>query len=159
MRSIISFCLLLSLTSICQAQTNTKEQDEVLAVINQLFDGMRSEDSTLVRDTFYSEIEMYTSYNDRNGKPVFKKDSPDDFVKAVGTPHEKVWDERIWGTEGRVDGNLAQVWTYYAFYLGDTFRHCGVDAFHLTKTANGWKIFHLTDTRQRDGCEVPEDVK
>ena len=55
-----------------------------------------------------------------------------------------------------IDGNLAQVWTKYAFFLGEDFDHCGVDAFQLFNDGDGWKIFQLVDTRHREGCELPE---
>ncbi|MFM7855462.1 MAG: hypothetical protein ACKO96_26940, partial [Flammeovirgaceae bacterium] len=58
-----------------------------------------------------------------------------------------------------VDGRFAQVWCDYAFYVGNKFSHCGVDAFHLFKGSdNVWRIFHLVDTRRREGCAVPESV-
>lgn len=70
-------------------------------------------------------------------------------------PHDAVWDERIWDTQVRIDGNLASVWTKYAFYLGPQFSHCGIDHFLLFRRAEGWKIIHLADTRRREGCEMP----
>jgi hypothetical protein len=51
-----------------------------------------------------------------------------------------------------VDGGLASVWTEYAFYVGERLNHCGVDAFHLVRTAEGWRIIDLADTRRREGC-------
>jgi hypothetical protein len=47
------------------------------------------------------------------------------------------------------------VWAKYAFFLGDRFSHCGIDAFQLHQTADGWKIFQLTDTQRSEGCEMP----
>ena len=138
---------------------DSTEIKAVLKVVNRLFDGMRAGDSSMVSSTFYPGATMFTSFTNREGQPVLKKGDLQRFLKAVGTPHDEVWDEPIWDTEVRIDGNLAQVWTKYAFYAGDRFSHCGVDAFQLTNTKNGWKIFHLTDTRQKEGCEVPECVR
>jgi len=51
------------------------------------------------------------------------------------------------------------VWASYAFYLGKKFNHCGVDAFHLVKSEDGeWKIFHLADTGQKEGCNIPKKI-
>ncbi|MFK7771472.1 MAG: nuclear transport factor 2 family protein [Saprospiraceae bacterium] len=129
------------------------DEAEILEVVVHLFDGMRAGDSSIVRSCFHEQVEMFTSYTNKKGEAVFVKDDVQKFINAVGTPHEEVWDEKIWDTEIRVDGNLAQVWTKYGFYLDEKFSHCGVDAIHLTKTTEGWKIFHLSDTRQREGCE------
>ncbi len=129
------------------------DEKEVLKVVVHLFDGMRAGDSSMVSSCFHHQIDMFTSYTNKAGEAVLKKDDVQKFINAVGTPHEEVWDEKIWDTEIRIDGNLAQVWTKYGFYLDDKFSHCGVDAIHLTRTKDGWKIFHLSDTRQRKGCD------
>jgi hypothetical protein len=70
----------------------------------------------------------------------------------VGTPHDEVWDERVLSEKVEIDGPLASVWTEYAFYAGDEFSHCGIDAFQVAQTPEGWRIIALTDTRRRDGC-------
>jgi len=130
--------------------------DEVMAVVNQLFEGMRKGDSTLVRDAFTNDARLMTVF-EKEGKPVLRLGSIDRFANAVGTPHDKVWNEPIWDYEIRIDGRLAQVWTKYAFYLDDEFSHCGVDAFQLFNGEDGWKIFQLTDTRQYENCEFPPE--
>lgn len=135
------------------------EQQEVLDVVVKLFDGMREGDSAKVHSVFRQNPEMHTSYSNKEGKAIFLNDDIQKFLNAVGTPHDQIWDEKIWGNEVRIDGNLATVWSNYAFYLGDQFSHCGVDAFILNREENEWKIFHLTDTRKRIGCELPESIK
>ena len=89
----------------------------------------------------------------RNGTPEMRVDSVDAFVRAVGSPHTETWDERTSGEVVHLDGPLAVVWTDYAFYAGSRFSHCGVDTFQLARTASGWKIVALADTRRRDGCK------
>jgi Putative lumazine-binding len=123
---------------------------EVMATVQRLFDGMRAGDSGMVRSAFHPEARLARATPDGlSANPL------DPFVTAIGTPHDQVWDEVIWDSEVQVDGHLAQVWTQYAFYRGDQFSHCGVDAFQLVNTADGWKIFQLTDTTRRDGCPTP----
>ena len=134
-------------------------QKEVMEVVTMLFDGMREADSAKVHSSFRDNVTLYTSFTAKDGKPVLHEGKLMDFLNAVGTPHDIVWDEPIWDYSVHVDGNLANVWTQYAFYAGENFSHCGVDAFMLNKDENGWKIFHLTDTRKRQGCEVPENLK
>jgi hypothetical protein len=46
-------------------------------------------------------------------------------------------DERLRNPVIRVDGALASVWIEYSLYVGERFVHCGVDAFHLVRTAEG----------------------
>jgi membrane carboxypeptidase/penicillin-binding protein len=54
--------------------------------------------------------------------------------------------------EVRVDGPLATVWTYYDFFAGGEFSHCGYDAMQLLKVRGDWKIVALADTRRTEGC-------
>lgn len=152
----IVLCCLLSNSLYAQ---NNNEEEAVLAVVKQLFEGMRTGDSSMVHAVFHDEVELYTTLINKEGKPVLHKGSLQGFLDAVGSPHDVVWEEPIWDTEIRIDGTLAQVWTKYAFYAGDKFSHCGVDAFHLFKSEAGWKVFHLTDTREWKNCDIPADVK
>lgn len=137
------------------AQGADPEREAVLAPVRQLFDGMRRGDSAAVRAAFHPGAFLATALV-REGAPAVRVDSLESFVRAVGTPHEEVWDERLHHEEVRVDGPLASVWTEYSFYAGRRFSHCGVDAFQLARTAAGWRIIALTDTRRRDGCPNPE---
>ncbi|MBT8220231.1 MAG: nuclear transport factor 2 family protein [Bacteroidia bacterium] len=153
------FILLIGLSGNIAAQSNS-EEDKILNVIQGVFDGMQVGDSAMVRSHFYHELEMYTSYTNKEGKRILSKDEPQKFFDAIGTPHDRIWNEEWWSPEVRIDGNLAQVWTPYAFYIDDTFSHCGVDAFHLIRlNDDSWKIFHLTDTRQRADCDIPEAIR
>ncbi len=133
--------------------------EELLLPIRNLFKGMLKGDSTLASAAFYPGATLATVTVDKSGAPMVRAETVTAFMKAIASPHAEEWDERFWDPQIRVDGNFAQVWTPYAFYLGGKFSHCGVDAFHLIKTARGWKIFHLADTRQKEGCIVPETGK
>ncbi len=139
------------------SQTSPADEDEVLAVVERLFDGMRAADSSMVRSTLHADLRLVSVAEGESG-PALHSEPMDGFVAAVGTPHEEVWDERIWDPEVRVDGRLATVWVSYAFYLGEELSHCGVDAFQLFDGAEGWKIFHIADTRRREGCDIPAAV-
>jgi hypothetical protein len=82
----------------------------------------------------------------------------DEFVTAVGQPHEKVWDERIWDVEIQIDGPLASAWVPYVFYHGETLSHCGVNAMQFVRQADGWQLLQITDTRRQE-CTVPPDIR
>lgn len=130
--------------------------DDVLAPIHQLFDGMRAADTTAVRGAFDPIARLVRTTN-RDGVAAHEIMAVDDFVKAVGAPHDVVYDERIWDIRTEVRDNLASAWMKFAFFAGDKFSHCGVNSAELVKTADGWKIMHLADTAQREGCEMPPE--
>lgn len=156
MRPLFSLLVFLLSTNL---NAQTADEESVKQVVYQLFEGMRQGDSTMVSAVFTKDAEMHTIFVDKEGAPNLQKGSLQRFLIAVGTPHESVWDEPIWDIEVQIDGNLAQVWTKYAFYLDDKFSHCGVDAFQLFKGNTGWKIFQLTDTRKKEGCVIPDHIK
>jgi hypothetical protein len=110
---------------------------------------MRIGDSSLVRSAFHSDARAYTSFQ-KKGADQLHAGSIADFAKAVGTPHDKVWDERVSNVVIQIDDGLAQVWMDYSFYLGDDFSHNGVNAFQLAHLDGGWQIIHLMDTRRTD---------
>lgn len=134
------------------AAPTVDERPAVLAVVKALFDGMRKGDSAAVRATFHPDAQLTTAIV-RNGTASVEVDSLVTFLRAVGMPHDIMWDERTHDEQVRVDGTLAQVWAPYEFWAGPKFSHCGVDAFMMAKTTSGWRIIALSDTRRRTGCQ------
>ena len=124
----------------------------VMQVVNDLFQGMRKRDTTLMRAQFHSSAAMRSAANTRNGM-VITADLVDDWIRGVaGAPDTLLLDERTSAPVVRVDGNYATVWTPYEFWLGSTFSHCGVDLFSFARTPQGWKIVFVADSRRRAGC-------
>lgn len=155
-RIILSILLAVTLLNSTSIRAQSADEKAVREVIDKLFDGMRMADSSMVSGLFHPDVRMMTSYEDASGSTVLKEGSLEAFLSAIGTPHPEVWDEKIWNTEVRIDDNLAQVWTDYAFYVGQRFSHCGVDAFQLVKDENGdWRIVNLIDTRREEPCDMP----
>lgn len=131
-------------------------EQEVRATIEALFDAMRVADSAAVQAVFHQSARLHTALGPSDTSTV-RATSVAAFANAVGQVRDTVWDERIWEVEIHVDGPVASAWVPYAFYLGDNRSHCGVNAVQLVKTADGWKILQLTDTR-RQRCDVPAEV-
>ena len=157
MKKPLFLFLLLTTVSFVQAQT---EEAKVSEVVYNLFKAMYTNDTTLFKSVFSNEVTLATVVMTRDGNSSLKREQGiAGFVKAIAKPNPKgVLTEEIWNIKVQLDGDFAQVWCDYAFYVGNTFSHCGVDAFHLNKTADGWKIFHLADTRKREGCNVPQNI-
>lgn len=151
--------LFLFLPIFLSGQTD-EEMAAVKAPVQLLFDGMRAGDSSMIRQAFMPGARLQTAYAGRDGQPQLAEESLENFLKAVGTPHEKIFNEQIWSYDIRIDGLLATAWTEYTFFLGDQLSHCGVNAFQLFKSAEGWKISHITDTRRREACpaETPDEA-
>ena len=129
------------------------EEAEVLAVVNRLWEAMRTNDSVMARSVFDSTAQL-ASIVDRNGARSVRWSRADGFVRAVGSAKQP-WIERMVAPEVRVDGPLASVWTWYDFSIDGKVSHCGYDSIELVKMTAGWKIIYLADTRQQTGCDKP----
>ena len=134
-------------------QAGQQTQDaEIIAVAQRMFDAMRTRDTTLLRSVFDPSARFVRVT--REG--AVSAESPDGFILAVAKSTDgPPWIERFWDPEVRIDDNIAQLWVQYDFHLGEKFSHCGIDAFLLAKTAAGWKIIEVADTRRRAGCTGP----
>lgn len=132
------------------AQNN--QEESVKKTINQLFDGMRKSDSTLIRTAFNPGAILQTIVKTKDGNTAVKGSDLNSFVTSIAKPHAEIYDERIVFTKILIDANLASVWTDYKFYIGEKFSHCGVNSFQLVKIGDDWKIVYLIDTRRKDNC-------
>jgi Putative lumazine-binding len=155
------YLILLLIGSVFTARAQSAEEANVTEVVNNLFKAMYTNDTTLFKSVFADQVTMATAMKNREGKAVLQRESGiQGFVKAIARPNPNgALTEEIWNIKIQIDGDLAQVWCDYAFYVGNKFSHCGVDAFQLHKSADGWKIFHLADTRKRDNCSVPQNIQ
>lgn len=126
------------------------ERDEVVMVVNQLFEAMRTKDEASLRGVFAAEVAV-TAISPTQGART-TMGAPDSFVNSImGADSELI--ERMWDAEVRMDGDLATLWAPYDFYRGDTFSHCGYDSFQLLRGEDGWRIISVAFTRRFDGCE------
>lgn len=129
--------------------------DSVIAVAKRLFDGMRAHDGTMIASAFAAGAQM--TGVPRPGEPVAFQPITG-FVAQASRPGVP-WDEQIYDPEVRIDGNLATLQVFYTFSLGEKFSHCGIDVMWMVRTADGWKISALADTRRSAGCETAGRVR
>ena len=126
-----------------RVQAQAAGEEAVVRVVHDLFDGMRQRDAAKIRGTFATGARL-AGYNAE--RDTVRYTTADRFAMNFDRI-ERVVDERIWDWDVHIDGNLATMWTKYDVLLDGDFSHCGVDAFQLFHTVDGWKIFHLADTR------------
>lgn len=147
-----NFLMALVLISSITTKAQTSE-DSVKAVINTLFEGMKSANSELLQDVFADSAIMQTISRNKDGETVVRTDDPSKFIGFIKTLKPGTADERISFETVKIDGPLAIAWTPYKFYLNEKFSHCGVNSFQLVRINGKWKIQYLIDTRRRTGCE------
>src|SRR5688572_32636172 len=99
---------------------STDDEGAVTAVVKTLFTAMEKSDSALLHTTFRNDATLVTVFRDKNKNPEFEREpSIAEFLKAVGTPHPDIWYEEIWNIKVQIDGDLAQLWCDYGFYVGN----------------------------------------
>jgi len=119
-------------------------------VVQQLFAAMEARDAIAAKELFVPEAGLFSLST--SGKTV--KMPLEDFLNAIGSG-KAVWKERIWDAKVLVHDAIAIVWGPYDFHNNGAFSHCGYDSFSLMKTAAGWKITYVSNTRQTEGCVNP----
>lgn len=137
--------------------TNVGAQDpesvKVMAVVQKVFDAMRTRDTSLLSVAFDTSARLVGVGRDG----TLSLTTPSRFGAAiVRAPAGDVWNERIFDPEVRIDGDVAQVWAYFTFHRNKEFSHCGVDAFMLRKLGAQWKITQLSDSRRTTNCTHTE---
>ena len=143
------------LAVIVSAPTTVHAQDEagVLAVVERIFEGMRTADAAMVREVFAVGA-RFAVLNEGDGPATVAVQSVDGWIQSIGDSEGR-WNEQIYAVEARVDGDMASIWAPYTFYLDGTIRHCGINSIELLHDAEGWKVTQLSDTRRTENCPDP----
>ena len=127
------------------------EESLIKVSIDRVFDAMRANDSTLLKTVLHTSCFLKTVVKSKEGDVKLLEEPIQAFIKAIGTKREAyIYDERLLSYDIKIDGEMAVAWTPYEFYVNNQFRHCGVDVFTLMKTAEGWKIIGIVDTRRKN---------
>jgi hypothetical protein len=138
------------------ARAQDPESASVMAVVQKVFDAMRTRDTSLLSVAFDTSARL-VGVRTRDGASTITLTTASQFGAAIArAPAGDVWHERIFDPQVRIDGDVAQVWAYYTFHRNKEFSHCGIDAFMLRKLGAQWKITQLSDSRRTTSCTHTE---
>jgi len=126
-----------------------KQDKAIKAVILQFFDGMAKGDSVLLLGACTDAPILQTISVDKQGSTTVLTEDFREFVRFITTPSQNKYDERVQFSAVHVEASLASVWAPYKFYLNGKLSHCGTNSFQLVRTAAGWKIQYIIDTRRK----------
>jgi hypothetical protein len=132
---MIVLCVLLPATGSTQSAT---DRAAVLKVVQTFFDTMTARDVEGVRKIMTAEGRFYAMDVRAPGRAPQSFTGEEYFARLQ--KQTQTHRERIWNPKVRVHDAIASVWAPYDFWTDGKFSHCGVDAFDLIKTADGWKI-------------------
>lgn len=126
-----------------QAQTDERR------TVETFFEAFHARDTTALSRMFEPSASLHTVVVRPTGNSV-KAESIADFLKGMASiPAGMRFEEKLTSWSVDTSGELASVWTDYEFYVDGKLSHRGVNCFVLYKSADGWKILSLQDTRKR----------
>ena len=146
MLHLLSCLVLLLGSSFLTAQSTPRE------TLTRLFAGMAGGDSTGMSALFVPGATLNSVTVDGEGMTTLTPGSIPDWLAGVAGAEAGVLDEQLHYTELRTDRALATAWTPYTFVLKGEVHHCGTNAFQLVEQGGAWRIVHIIDTRNTEGC-------
>lgn len=147
-------CVFFLLFGVFAVAQNSSEEEKVKQVVNTFFEGFHARDSIIMKSVFHTDPVVQTIGKTKAGETKLMNEELEKVLKGiVSIPLETEFKEVLHDYVIKIDGDMANAWTPYSFYLNDTFSHCGVNNFQLLKQNEEWKIIYLIDTRRREGCE------
>ncbi|MCX2837581.1 nuclear transport factor 2 family protein [Salinimicrobium sp. MT39] len=153
MKRLVTTAVFVIFGTLAFAQTSS-EEEKVKEVVHTFFEGFHARDSLMMKSVFYEDPVIQTIAKGEDGVPQLVNEELEKLLKGiVSIPLKTTFKEVLHEYVIKIDGDMANAWTPYSFYLNDTFSHCGVNNFQLLKQKGEWKIIYLIDTRRREGCE------
>jgi hypothetical protein len=157
MRNVLAALLLawspsIGLAQVPAGQASPAERDAVLAAVQKFFDTMAAGDVPAGRAGSIPEGRFFSLRTGQPGAPpTLRSFTNQESYDRMASDKRKL-QERMWNPEVRIHGPIAVVWTAYDFWIDGKFSHCGVDAFNLVKTPDGWKLAGGLYTVEPNGC-------
>lgn len=129
-------------------------EDEVVDVVQRLLDAIGDRDSASFRALVLPQLQNLVVFPEDDSVRLAWRET-EESIRSLGAPGPEYL-ERMWEPTILVSGPIAAVWTPYDFYRDGEFSHCGVDAFHLVRTSEGWRVAAIMYTVVRPEARCPE---
>ena len=120
------------------AQTPEKEREAVMKTMQAFFDTMTARNVEGARQILQPQGRFH-AMSMKDGKPDVRAFANEEYFAQLQASKQRM-QERIWNPDVRINGLIATVTAPYDFWIDGKLSHCGVDAFDLIKTEDGWKI-------------------
>jgi hypothetical protein len=118
-------------------------------VVEDFFIAFHAKDTITLKELCHPDITLQTIANTKEGNKL-ETNLYSDFLKSIASiPTNMKFEERILNYYTQIDGNLANVWTPYEFYINEKFSHMGANSFTLYNDNGKWQIIHIIDTRRK----------
>jgi hypothetical protein len=134
---VVLIIILIAMAPVSAARAQS-DREAVLKTIGLFFDTMTARDVEGQRRVLVPQARFFAMDMRQPNLDPQSLTTEDALARLGKTKY--ISHERIWNPEVRVHGVIATVWAPYDLWVDGKFNHCGVDAFDLIKTADGWKL-------------------
>ena len=138
------------LQTTAQAVNGQSDREAILAVVQRFFDTIATGDTAVGREIILIDGQYFRLRQDGDSLALSRTTHRQFLQNLSGERSEML--ERMWEPTVLQQGRMAVVWTPYDFHIDGQFSHCGVDAFNLIRTDDGWKIAGIMYTVEPTGC-------
>ena len=140
MRASLALSVLLACSSCAVAPG--KDERDVIAAVQALFDGMKERDVQALR-ALLSDGAVFASVRMSAGRAVTRSSTATEFLASIGRGGDRLL-ERMFEPVVDVRGDFAFAQVDYDFHRGDAYSHYGVDQFLLVREQGRWRIACIT---------------
>lgn len=132
-------------------------EDAAVAAARSLLEAITTGDTALFRSVTAEDLRLEGTSTGDPLPDAAEGGDRDSFLATISRPGVD-FVERMWDPTVRVEGRIAEVRAPYDFYRDGELSHCGIDLFHLVKTAAGWQVVSVIWTAGRPpDCELHPD--
>lgn len=131
------------------AQETHPEHDAVMAVVDQFFEALNTDNQVLMASISIDGSHNYSIREKADSSFELRSRQQNNSELA---PNPAKYTERYWNETVLVNGHMAVFWAPYDFYIDGEFSHCGVDVFDLINLDGQWKLANSMYTVIRSGC-------
>lgn len=125
------------------------QQADIKRTVETFFEGIYARDTVKLKAVTAKELVMHSIHDKPSGSSL-TVETRDAFLRSVvSVPKSVSYEEKLLSWNFQIDGNMAEVWTPYEFYINGAVVHTGVNSFQLFYDKGNWKIIYCADTRKR----------
>lgn len=151
------FALLLQVTPVAPIvkgtglPLSTSEEQEVLAVADNLFETLTARDKAKALTFFRPDGAAQAVVEKADGSRAYRHMTWPQFLDGIPDTGPK-FVERLTSPAVEIDGDIAMIWSDYVATIDGKVAHCGVNHFDLIREGGRWKILKITWTQRTTGC-------
>ncbi len=157
---VLLFVLTVSISAFAQKEKKemkTDDKKDARAVVDKLFENMAAHKPEEIVALHTADAQLVAIIKQADGTSRIQTLKTEQFSNSFAVKKaelkELMYDHKI-----DIHGDLALVSGRYVFFVDEKISHCGVNAFHLVRTGEGWRIGGASSTIDKNGCTTKENA-